>query len=131
MEKQTGKKFGGPQNPLLVSCRSGAKFSMPGMMDTILNLGLNDETAAGLIEMTGNERFVYDSYRRLIQMFGTVVMGIPDEAFEEKMSALPLQGGRKNRCRIKRLDLKAIDARIQADLQRHTGQPFPASLTSN
>ena len=71
IEKQTGKMFGQPQNPLLVSCRSGAKFSMPGMMDTILNLGLNDRTAAGLIEMSGNERFVYDSYRRLVQMFGT------------------------------------------------------------
>ena len=78
VEKQAGKKFGDPKNPLLVSCRSGAKFSMPGMMDTVLNIGLNDETAAGMVELTGNERFVYDSYRRLVQMFGSVVLEIPD-----------------------------------------------------
>jgi pyruvate, orthophosphate dikinase len=63
------------QNPLLVSCRSGAKFSMPGMMDTVLNIGLNDETAKGMVALTENERFVYDSYRRLVQMFGSVVLG--------------------------------------------------------
>ena len=83
LEKTTGKKFGDKKNPLLVSCRSGAKISMPGMMDTVLNIGLNDETVAGMIELTGDERFVYDSYRRLIQMFGTVVIGISDEAFEK------------------------------------------------
>ena len=66
VENTTGKKFGGNENPLLVSCRSGAKFSMPGMMDTVLNIGLNDETASAMIKLTGNERFVYDSYRRLI-----------------------------------------------------------------
>ncbi len=75
VEKAAGKKFGDPKNPLLVSCRSGAKFSMPGMMDTVLNIGLNDETAKGMVELTKNERFVYDSYRRLIQMFGSVVLG--------------------------------------------------------
>ena len=85
LEKESGKKFGDRKSPLLVSCRSGAKFSMPGMMDTVLNIGLNDETAGGLVELTGNERFVYDSFRRLIQMFGTVVRGIPDEVFEEKI----------------------------------------------
>ena len=82
VEKQTGKKFGDPKNPLLVSCRSGAKFSMPGMMDTVLNLGLTDVTAAGMVKLTGNARFVYDSYRRLVEMFGSVVLGIPDESFE-------------------------------------------------
>jgi len=69
VEKKTGKKFGDPQNPLLVSCRSGAKFSMPGMMDTVLNIGLTDQTAAGMVKLTGNPRFVYDSYRRLVEMF--------------------------------------------------------------
>ncbi len=83
VERLTGKKFGGSDNPLLVSCRSGAKFSMPGMMDTVLNIGLNDETAQAMIRLTNNERFVYDSYRRLIQMFGAVVLGMPDEAFED------------------------------------------------
>lgn len=77
IEEQTGKKFGDPSNPLLVSCRSGAKFSMPGMMDTVLNIGLNDETAEGMIRKTGDARFVYDSYRRLVEMFGSVVLGFP------------------------------------------------------
>ena len=75
VEQATGKRFGAPDEPLLVSCRSGAKFSMPGMMDTVLNIGLNDEVAAGLVRLTGDERFVYDSYRRLVQMFGSVVLG--------------------------------------------------------
>ncbi|WP_221892378.1 PEP/pyruvate-binding domain-containing protein [Teredinibacter haidensis] len=73
IEKATGKTFGDPSNPLLVSCRSGAKFSMPGMMDTILNIGLNDQVVEGMIGLTSDERFVYDLYRRLVQMFGSVV----------------------------------------------------------
>ncbi len=83
IESLTGKTFGGLENPLLVSCRSGAKFSMPGMMDTVLNIGLNNTTAKALISLTGDPRFVYDSYRRLIQMFGSVVMGVESERFEE------------------------------------------------
>ncbi len=86
VENLTGRVFGGGDRPLLVSCRSGAKFSMPGMMDTVLNLGLNDETAEGLIRQTGDERFVYDSYRRLVQMFGTVVLGLRDELFEHVLA---------------------------------------------
>ena len=82
-EELTGKKFGDKENPLLVSCRSGAVKSMPGMMDTVLNIGLNDETAKGMVALTGDERFVYDAYRRLVQMFGSVVLGIDDEAFED------------------------------------------------
>src|SRR5689334_5549083 len=78
VEKLTGKKFGDAKDPLLVSCRSGAKFSMPGMMDTVLNIGLNDESAAGLIAHTGDPRFVYDAYRRLVQMYATVVLNVPD-----------------------------------------------------
>ncbi|MFO7943307.1 MAG: pyruvate, phosphate dikinase [Anaerolineales bacterium] len=83
VEEKTGKGFGDPENPLLVSSRSGAVQSMPGMMDTVLNIGLNDETAKGMIELTGDPRFVYDSYRRLVQMFGSVVLGVDDEAFED------------------------------------------------
>jgi len=79
LEELTGKNFGATDNPLLVSCRSGAKFSMPGMMDTILNIGLNDETAARLATRTHDARFAYDLYRRLVQMFGSVVMAVPDE----------------------------------------------------
>ena len=74
VEELTGKRLGDPSNPLLVSCRSGAKFSMPGMMDTVLNIGLNEAVAAGMAKLTGDSRFVYDSYRRLVQMFGTVVL---------------------------------------------------------
>ena len=86
LEKTAGKKFGGKENPLLVSVRSGAAISMPGMMDTILNVGLNDETVKALSSLTKNEKFAYDSYRRLIQMFGEVVLSIPHEEFEEKLS---------------------------------------------
>ncbi len=125
IEVQTGKKFGDRQNPLLVSCRSGAKFSMPGMMDTILNLGLNDQTAAGLIEMTGNERFVYDSYRRLVQMFGTVVMGIPDDAFEEKLADWRLKAGVETDAELKAADLQQLTQVFKKIYQLHTGHPFP------
>jgi pyruvate,orthophosphate dikinase len=96
VEKSTGKKFGDKDNPLLVSCRSGAKFSMPGMMDTVLNLGMNDETAVGMIELTDDPRFVYDAYRRLVQMFGSVVLGMDDEAFEEPLNAYKKENGYKN-----------------------------------
>src|SRR5579884_2983116 len=82
VEEATGKKFGEPSNPLLVSVRSGAKFSMPGMMDTVLNLGLNDETVDGLAELTGNRRFAVDAYRRLIQMYGKIVLNIDPAVFE-------------------------------------------------
>ena len=84
LEAETGKKLGDPTNPLLVSVRSGARESMPGMMDTVLNLGLNDEVATGFTKITNNERFVYDSYRRFIQMFADVVMGFPKSSFERK-----------------------------------------------
>ncbi len=86
VEEKTGKTFGDPTNPLLVSCRSGAKFSMPGMMDTVLNIGLNDEVVEGLAALTNDPRFAYDSYRRLIQMFGSVVLGAADEGFEEVLT---------------------------------------------
>jgi pyruvate,orthophosphate dikinase len=84
LEATTGKRFGDRANPLLVSCRSGSKFSMPGMMDTVLNIGLNDAVAEGMGELTGDRRFAYDSYRRLVQMFGSVVMGIADEPFDAR-----------------------------------------------
>ena len=87
IEAQAGHAFGDPVDPLLVSCRSGARFSMPGMMDTVLNIGLNDDVARGLVVKSGDERFVYDLYRRLVQMFGSVVMGVPDEVFEAVISA--------------------------------------------
>src|SRR5688500_424685 len=87
LEKQMGKKLGDPADPLLVSVRSGAKFSMPGMMDTVLNLGLNDESVEGLAKQTSDERFAYDSYRRFISMYGRIVLDIPGEEFEEPFEA--------------------------------------------
>ena len=84
LEEKTGKAFGGQENPLLVSVRSGSAMSMPGMMDTILNLGLNSQTLEGLIKQTRNERFGYDAYRRFIQLFGKVALGIPDEEFDSE-----------------------------------------------
>src|SRR5574344_945152 len=95
LEKITGKKFGDVKNPLLVSVRSGAAASMPGMMDTILNLGLNEEVVAGMVEKTGNARFVWDSYRRFIQMFGNVVMGIEHDKFEHELEAVKAAKGYK------------------------------------
>src|SRR5213595_3060349 len=85
LERKAAKKFGDPKDPLLVSVRSGAKFSMPGMMDTVLNLGLNDETLHGLIALTGNERFGWDAYRRFIQMFGRIVMDVKGERFDHAL----------------------------------------------
>jgi pyruvate,orthophosphate dikinase len=88
IEKETGKVFGDKVNPLLFSVRSGAAISMPGMMDTVLNIGLNDETVVGLAEATNNPRFAWDAYRRLLNMFGDVVKGIPHEAFEERFDVI-------------------------------------------
>jgi pyruvate,orthophosphate dikinase len=126
LEKQSGKKLGDPKNPLLVSCRSGAKFSMPGMMDTVLNIGLNDETAQGLIEMTGNERFVYDSFRRLVQMFGSVVMGIPDDAFEERISACRLDAGAATDAELSAGNLQRLTEAFKGIFRRYTHTDFPS-----
>src|SRR3990170_5845884 len=93
VEESTGKGFGDPANPLLVSVRSGAKFSMPGMMDTVLNLGLNEATLQGLIELTGNERFGYDAWRRFVAMFGRIVLDIPAAEFDEPFDALKERRG--------------------------------------
>ncbi len=125
VEKKTGKKFGDPQNPLLVSCRSGAKFSMPGMMDTVLNIGLNEETVKGMIEATGDPRFVYDSYRRLIQMFGSVVMGVPDEPFEEVITGFRKSRGVKSDAALTAEDWQAICAHFQDIFRRYNRIDFP------
>ena len=124
-EKDAGKKFGSAENPLLVSCRSGAKFSMPGMMDTVLNIGLNDETAKGMVKLTNNERFVYDSYRRLIQMFGSVVLGIDDEAFEHPLDEAKKAKGVKNDTELTADDLKALVEKFKAVTKKEKGFDFP------
>ena len=124
-EKESGKKFGSVENPLLVSCRSGAKFSMPGMMDTVLNIGLNDETAKGMVKLTNNERFVYDSYRRLVQMFGSVVLGISDEAFEEPLDELKKAKGAKVDTDLTAEDLKGLVETFKAITKKEIGFDFP------
>ena len=125
VEEETGKKFGDPANPLLVSCRSGAKFSMPGMMDTVLNIGMNDEVAKGLSTMSGDERFVEDSYRRLIHMLGTVVMGIDDDHFEEPLSSYKLDRGYKSDTEMTAADWAAITEAYKAVVREHKGFEFP------
>ena len=126
LEKATGKKFGDPRNPLLVSCRSGAKFSMPGMMDTVLNIGLNDEVAEGLARLTGDERFVFDAYRRLVQMYGGVVLGVPGRAFEERLAEQRARRGVWNDAELLTEDLKEVTAGFKRIVQEHARRPFPA-----
>jgi pyruvate,orthophosphate dikinase len=125
VEKAADKKFGDPTNPLLVSCRSGAKMSMPGMMDTVLNIGLNDETAKGMVKLTENERFVYDSYRRLISMFGSVVLGIKDLSFEEVLDAKKKERGTKADTDLTTEDLKDLVEKFKAVVKREKGFDFP------
>jgi len=125
LEERTGKKFGDPQNPLLVSCRSGAKFSMPGMMDTVLNIGLNDEVAAGMVELTGDARFVYDAYRRLVQMFGSVVMGVDDDLFEDVLTEARAKAGVKTDAELNAEQWKEIVAEFKKIFKAETGRDFP------
>jgi len=125
IEKATGKTFGDPKNPLLVSCRSGAKFSMPGMMDTVLNIGLNDETARGMVELTDDETFVYNSYRRLVQMFGSVVLGIPDQEFEHAIEARKKAKGVVDDTELDAEDWKALTEEFKAIVREHKGFDFP------
>jgi pyruvate, orthophosphate dikinase len=124
LEKAAGKKLGDVQNPLLVSVRSGAKFSMPGMMDTILNLGLNDRTVEGLKAKTGNGRFAYDSYRRFIQMFGNVVLGIPKEKFEHEFEAVKHERGAQSDTELDEAGLQEVVTRYKQVVQRESGKPF-------
>ena len=125
VEEKTAKKFGDPANPLLVSVRSGAKFSMPGMMDTVLNLGLNDKIADSLVKLTGDERFVYDSYRRLVQMFGSVVMGIDDEPFEDYLTETKRARGVKSDVELTAADWQKVTKEFKAIFRKETGDDFP------
>jgi pyruvate,orthophosphate dikinase len=125
LEKKTGKGFGDPSNPLLVSVRSGAAMSMPGMMDTILNLGLNEETAKGLASVTGNERFVYDAYRRLIQLFGTVALGLDDEGFDEVMAAVKKKYGAMQDVDLDAKAMKEVCAGFLEHLAKKAKRAFP------
>lgn len=131
VEEQTGTKFGDKENPLLVSVRSGARASMPGMMDTILNLGLNDEAVEGMAKKSGNERFAWDSYRRFIQMYGDVVMGLKPESkedsdpFEEIMEKVKEEKGIELDTEFTVEDLKSLVQKFKEAVKKRTGKDFP------
>ena len=128
VEKATGKKFGDPKNPLLVSCRSGAKFSMPGMMNTILNIGLNDKVVEGLTNLTGNARFAWDSYRRLIEMFGETVFNLDDEVFEHPMDEYKQKKGYKLDTEMTAEDWKELVSTFKAVFKKNLGFEFPQDV---
>ena len=125
LENVTGKKLGDSQNPLLVSVRSGARASMPGMMDTVLNLGLNDEVAKGFADVTGNPRFVYDSYRRFIQMFADVVMGFPKSSFERLFDKIKEDKKIEFDTELSAEDLREVVDIYKQEYLKHAGVPFP------
>ncbi len=125
LEIDQGKKLGDPNDPLLVSVRSGAKFSMPGMMDTILNLGINDRSVEGLAVKTGNRRFAFDSYRRFLQMFGDVVLGISKEVFEKRLVAMKKEKGVELDLDLDEKDLENLVAEYKGIIKKSTGEPFP------
>jgi pyruvate,orthophosphate dikinase len=128
LEAQTGRTFGSGPDPLLVSVRSGSAMSMPGMMDTILNLGLNSDTLLGLIEQTGDERFAYDAYRRFIQLFGKVAFGIEDEKFDEHFEEIKKKAGVKADVALKAEHLEEICERFLTVVRRETGEDFPSDV---
>ncbi len=128
IEQQTGKGFGKKDNPLLVSVRSGAKFSMPGMMDTVLNLGINDETVQGLVALTGDERFAYDAYRRFIQMFSKIVLDTEPHDFERVLDQYKERAGVKTDAEIPAADLKQLVAEFKKIAERQSGEPFPTDV---
>ena len=128
LEKITGKTFGQGEDPLLVSVRSGSALSMPGMMDTILNLGLNAETLEGLIEQTGDERFAYDAYRRFIQLFGKVALGIDDEHFDEHFDAVKKRVGVKADVGLDAEHLREISELFLDVVRSQAGREFPTDV---
>ncbi len=128
VEEQAGKGFGQKDNPLLVSVRSGAKFSMPGMMDTVLNLGINDETVQGLVALTGDERFAYDAYRRFIQMFSKIVLDTDPRDFEQLIERYKEKAGVESDAEIPAADLKQLVVEFKQIAQRQSGEPFPTDV---
>ncbi|OLT27412.1 pyruvate, phosphate dikinase [Nocardiopsis sp. CNR-923] len=126
LEKAMGRGLGQPDDPLLVSVRSGARFSMPGMMETVLNIGLNDESVLGLARQGGDERFAWDSYRRLVQMFGKTVQGIDGELFEDAIDEAKAAKGVTDDLHLDAADFRALVDRFKAIVREQTGSPFPA-----
>ena len=127
-EKCAGKKFGDPKNPLLVSCRSGAKFSMPGMMNTILNVGLNDNVVVGMAELANNPRFAWDSYRRLVEMFGATVFNVDDEAFEHPLAEYKLNKGYKSDTDMLAEDWQELSSIYKNVFKKQVGFDFPQDV---
>ncbi|HJU02853.1 MAG TPA: pyruvate, phosphate dikinase [Actinomycetes bacterium] len=125
LEEGMGRRLGDPADPLLVSVRSGAPFSMPGMMDTVLNLGLNDQSVEGLTKQTGSERFAWDSYRRLVQMYGKTVMGVDGDRFEEALDHAKEQKGVRNDVELDENDLRRLVEEFKGIVQQDTGREFP------
>jgi pyruvate,orthophosphate dikinase len=125
LEKKMGKRIGDPTDPLLVSVRSGAKFSMPGMMDTVLNLGLNDRSVEGLAKQTNDERFAFDSYRRFVAMYGRIVLGIPGDEFDALLDAAKELAGTTSDAGVPVQLLRYLVDAYQQIVERHTGKPFP------
>ena len=125
VEEQTGKQFGGEQNPLLVSVRSGAAMSMPGMMDTVLNLGLNDKTVLALAKLTNNERFAYDSYRRFVSMFGRIALDVPDEVYDVPFNAQKEKKGVKLDTELDANDMKELVVAFKKGTEEYTKEKFP------
>src|SRR3954470_19017288 len=125
LEEQAGKKLGDDEDPLLVSVRSGARESMPGMLDTVLNLGLNDRSVEGIARATDNERFAWDSYRRFIQMFGDVVRGVDVDVFEDAIDAAKADRGVEDDTELGAEDLRALTDRFKALFAEQAGDEFP------
>src|SRR3954454_6816756 len=125
VEQTVGLKFGDPEKPLLVSVRSGARVSMPGMMDTVLNLGLNDATVAGLLKASGDARFAWDSYRRFIQMYGSVVLGVDHHRFEEIIEGAKMDAGVTEDTALTPDDWQRVVGEYKEMVQSERGEPFP------
>ncbi|MGH3448440.1 MAG: PEP/pyruvate-binding domain-containing protein, partial [Nocardioidaceae bacterium] len=125
LEATMGRTLGQPDNPLLVSVRSGAKISMPGMMETVLNIGLNDESVAGLAEISDSPRFAWDSYRRLLAMFGTTVLGIERSAFDEALDSLKADTGAESDVDLGADDFTALVSTYKEIILKHSGADFP------
>src|SRR5918999_703809 len=129
LEESMGRQIGDPRDPLLVSVRSGAPFSMPGMMDTVLNVGLNDESVQGLIGQTDSERFAWDSYRRLVQMFGKTVMGVDGDEFEDALEKAKSAKGVSDDVDLETADLRALVDEFKGIIRSVTGREFPQDPT--
>src|SRR5689334_1317320 len=128
VEQKSGRKLGDAANPLLVSVRSGARESMPGMMDTVLNLGLNDDTVSGLARQTTNERFAWDAYRRFVGMFGRIVLGVAGEKIDHVFDTAKSRAGAKQDTDLSAEQLRQVTTELKGLVEKETGKPFPTDV---